>query len=831
MGIILKYLLKTMGEKKLRTFLITLAIVLSSAVFFASLSISGSLMEMFTGLIRGYYGNCDVLITQSEKSPSPFFYTAKAESYGHRLEYVVGEVGSGGVFRPSRDEEVNVQLKGIHLDELQKMNPYTIEKQDGLFPFEGRKVIISSQIAEKHGLKLGDTVTIELGEGKFRFRIAALASPTGFFKGDNETAFMVAPKDTLASIANARGKVTSIYIKLKNPAEKQELIKLLSEAYKNYRVEEPFPFDTLKKQTSELSAVFMMLSCVVFFMSVFIIYSSFKVITAERLPVIGTFRSIGATGRITNLLLLGESAAYGIIGGLLGCGLGVVFLYLMAFVMNKMISGAEGIAIDMHIAFSPLQMAAAFVVALVLSLVSSIVPIFKVSRISIKDIVLNFVQKTRKRGKIRLCAGILSVILAFALSYARFEEMEALAAGVGMLLAMTSVVLLIPYVTLVFIRAFEGIYGYLFGNIGILAVKNLRENKNIMNNIAMLAIGISSLLMINTAGYDSAVSITDRYKDSLYDIELYTWRADREFLRMVLNVDGVLDVYGDYEFYHIELAGSKEYVSMIKGVDKTKFTDFFKLESRSDLKPALEKLDEGRNLLVSDALREKLKLKEGDTLRLKTKTGEKGYKVIGFFDRYIYADWNCALAAERFIKADMGAGEFSAVRVKTYKDPEQVAENLRKEFRRRRPYIQTMAQRKEADMNSNKQGMLLMSGFSVLASVIGIFGVLNNLLLSFIERKHALAVLRSMGMSKRQTLRMIFIEAVTGGIIGGGIGILAGMMLIVVLAGASTAARVHFPLDTFLLYVAAGAVIMLLASIGPAMKTAGLNIMDEVKYE
>lgn len=224
-GIILKYLAKSISEKKMRTFLITLAIVLSSAVFFASLAISGSLMEMFTGLIRGFYGN-------------------------------------------------------------------------GLFPFEGRKVVISRQVAQKYKLGIGDTVTFELGEGKFRFRICGLASPTGFFKGDKETAFIVVPKDTLGSIANARGKANTIYAKLKNPAEKQEMIKLLSEAYKNYRVEEPCPFDTLKQQTAEVTAVFMMLSCVVFFMSVFIIYSSFKVITAERLPVIGTFRSIGATGAL-----------------------------------------------------------------------------------------------------------------------------------------------------------------------------------------------------------------------------------------------------------------------------------------------------------------------------------------------------------------------------------------------------------------------------------------------------------------------------------------------------------------------------------------------------
>lgn len=49
-------------------------------------------------------------------------------------------------------------------------------------------------------------------------------------------------------------------------------------------------------------------------MSVFIIYSSYKVITLDRLPVIGTFRSIGAEKKTVTRIFLLESLLYGSAG-------------------------------------------------------------------------------------------------------------------------------------------------------------------------------------------------------------------------------------------------------------------------------------------------------------------------------------------------------------------------------------------------------------------------------------------------------------------------------------------------------------------------------------
>lgn len=63
-------------------------------------------------------------------------------------------------------------------------------------------------------------------------------------------------------------------------------------------------------------------------MSVFTIYSSYKVIILDRLPVIGTFRSIEATQKtVTRILMLG-SVFYGCIGGTIGIPIGIGVLKL-----------------------------------------------------------------------------------------------------------------------------------------------------------------------------------------------------------------------------------------------------------------------------------------------------------------------------------------------------------------------------------------------------------------------------------------------------------------------------------------------------------------------
>ena len=834
MGIITKFIFKSIFEKKLRTFLIILAIVLSSGVFFASIAISGSLEEMIIKGIKDSIGNADLVITPTEKSSSPYFYINKAELYKDRTEYIIGEIQENAVYKPNRNEEISINLTGASIEDVQTMNPFTIEQQHNLYPFEGRKIFIGKSAAEKYQLKVGDSLELELGQGqetsRQKFTICGIGSSTGFFKGSSKSIAAAVPRDFLSNLNNSRGKVGAVYIKLLQPEDKQEMIELLSKEYKDYKVFELFPLEEIKQETLMISAVFLMLSSIVFFMSIFIIYSSFKVITTEKLPIIGTFRSIGATKRMTNYLLLGESILYGIVGGILGCAVGVGILYLMSQALSKMANVPDGMEFKATIQFSGVNFVLAFLMAVILCFVSSIIPIVKVSKIPIKDIVLNSVQKNTKRKKLWMILGIVFLAIAFASSFITSNDLRPILGSVGMLLALTAIVMLVPNITSIFVKIFEKLYVFVFGNIGILAAKNLRENQNIINNISMLAIGIACLLLINTASYDNVISITDQFKNSLYDIEMYTQKADRTIEKRLLSIDGVKEVYGDYEAYGVEFADRNDRISRIKGVDNSKILNFWNIEMYGDRQDSFKRLDEGRHILITNTLKEKLNLKEGDLVKLKLKSGEKEYKVIGFFEDLAKSK-NIGLISQRFFKADMQSKYYSSIFIKTSQNPEDVLKKIEAEFVRLKPYLQTKSKLQEEYMSSNQQVTLLMSGFSILAIIIGVFGVLNNLLISFLVRKRSLAVFKSIGMSKVQTVKMIFIEALTGGAIGGLLGIMAGTLMIVILAGTSNSKDIHFPIGSYIIYVVAGVILMLIASIIPALKSSKLDIVSSIKLE
>jgi ABC-type transport system, involved in lipoprotein release, permease component len=326
------------------------------------------------------------------------------------------------------------------------------------------------------------------------------------------------------------------------------------------------------------------------------------------------------------------------------------------------------------------------------------------------------------------------------------------------------------------------------------------------------------------------MSITDQYKNVLYDIEMGIEKADRTVENRLLSIDGVQEVYGDCEAYGVEIPGKNDKISRIKGVDTTKVLDFWNFPMAGDIQKEFKQLDEGRNILVTNTLKEKLKLKEGDLLKLKLKGGEKEYKVIGFFDNFASSKY-IGLVSQRFLKADNQEKYYSSIFIKTSQNPDVVLKKIESKFIRSSPYLQTKAKIQEEYMNENQQSTILMSGFSVLAIIIGVFGVLNNLLISFLVRRRSLAVFRSIGMSKVQIVKMIFIESLTGGIIGGLLGVMAGTLMIVVLAGTNNSQDIHFPVSSYFFYVLSGMALMLIASISPALKSSKLDIVASIKLE
>jgi putative ABC transport system permease protein len=132
---------------------------------------------------------------------------------------------------------------------------------------------------------------------------------------------------------------------------------------------------------------------------------------------------------------------------------------------------------------------------------------------------------------------------------------------------------------------------------------------------------------------------------------------------------------------------------------------------------------------------------------------------------------------------------------------------------------------------SAEQGL---ATISVVSLVAGAFVILNSFLMNLNERRRQLAILRSLGATRRQVTRLLLREAVLLGLLGAALGGVAGLGLSVVLRGAMEG-LVGLPLpplslswQPFLLGLLLGPGMAVLATIFPAWRAARRPPLEEL---
>jgi putative ABC transport system permease protein len=120
-----------------------------------------------------------------------------------------------------------------------------------------------------------------------------------------------------------------------------------------------------------------------------------------------------------------------------------------------------------------------------------------------------------------------------------------------------------------------------------------------------------------------------------------------------------------------------------------------------------------------------------------------------------------------------------------------------------------------------------------LSIVTSLFGMVNALALSVFERTRELGMLRAVGLTRRQTRRMIRYESVITALIGAALGLPLGIFIAAVITRALDDLDVTFslPVVTIALFAIIAMIAGTLAAVLPARRASRLNVLEALHYE
>lgn len=824
MKIIWKYIFTNVKERKMRTAVMLLSILLSTTLLFVSFSIGASYESAQRKMARGMVGSATLSITAAEGTIRtgilPNFASIRAS---------VGILEGSALYHENGYYET-VDLIAADLTGLNEINPPRLVNGGEITEFTGNQVILPDRFTSKYGIEQGDTITLRIGGKPVSLEVAEIAAYDTVFLRHTRGATALLPVVTLSGLLGQTDGYTKILVEpadgVSTSALKNELTAALPDS--QYRVSEVVNEAQIAADARQKSMPFFLISFFSLTMSVFIIYSSYKVITLDRLPVIGTFRSIGATQETVTRILLLESALYGVMGGVAGIPVGALVLKLILQGMGQSLS--QGIEIPVVI--SPFSMISSFAVALGVSLLSAWLPVKRASRLPVKDVVLGSVEEKHIPRRFIVGAGVLLFAVSLVLPKLASGNMLYLAGGFSLLGLIAAAILIVPLLTNLLSMGLERLYGIFLGNEGRLAARNMRDNKNIAQNITLLFISISAVIAITVVGDFVTTYVSDVFNGA----ELQGFadgRMEPEFVEQVRGMDGIEKILPIY-VYQNQIQANGIILSRLEATDNLEwYSSMLALHyAESNMKEqAISAFTEERAVLLSENCIERIGLAVGDTLTLTNGAENYDYLVAGSFK-------SRATDVEAIIPASCAVSDFGAsiyhFLAYTAADPDAIMVQLRDLFGETSNWSRTVEEF-NADALSTVgaflQPMHSMTWFILLLAAVG---VINNLLINYLQKRRSIAMYKSVGLSNRQNMKMTLIEGFSSGLAGAAIAVFVSYMeiqTIFLVAGPKISTVPELNANSFLAAGGMGILVTLLGSVVPIFKSRSMKLVEEIKFE
>ena len=633
LGVFLKYISKNMLERKGRLFLLIFSIMISTALLIASLGMIDAVVDSFVQPYRIAAEGQDIAIRSN--TDEPFFSEEDIKKTG--VENLMGTLDVTGVINDN-DEVKYVSLVGKKSFDKKMV-------KGGFENINETNIVISDRIADEYSLKVGDKLAIAIGGKKTDFTVKGISSNDGLFYADKKRDFSaVVPYDYMNELLGANGKYNYMTAKLTDSdAVVKDAVKDFNDD--NRSVKASILVDDTTVGTESITMGLYGMLALVCIVCVIIICGAFKLIITERLPIIGTFMSQGATRKKMQHILLMEAGLYAVIGALFGTVLGEFGLALI----TRGFAPLKDYGIYPPLKINTIHILIGVLFAIVLSVASAWLPARSINKLQVKDVILNRVEQKHKKGAVRFIAGL--VLIAFAIAgFASDAQWATDFSAVLFICAFLGVVM----ASRKLLKILSGIVSRIFrGNTtAFLAMNNIKSSKLLRGNITLLIVSLSAVFAIVSVGNSMKEMVVSAYEElntdytvsSIIPSNSETTTTDILIDRLS-KVDGI-DKDSITPLYAADTQAD-DYIYFVFAADPDKYAQYmqyFEFDSAKN-KDTYEKYknDTNKGILIGDVVAKNIKKKAGDSIEIEVNGKKDTFKIIGTFDSKVYNNGRVAL--------------------------------------------------------------------------------------------------------------------------------------------------------------------------------------------
>ena len=850
-----RFALKGLLGRKLRTALTAIAIVLGVTMVSGTYVLTDSIDQAFDSIFTEVREGSNVVVSgraafdlsEGSGASAPSFDESVLEdvravegvqaaegSVDSETAQFIGEDGKAIVYGGAPNLGFSIA------DGESQFNPLNLVEGGWPGPDE---VVVDAATADKEDFEVGDEVGVQAAGPLERLRISGIITfgSVGSIGGATLAGFDL---ETAQRLFDKEGELDEIAVAARAGVSDAELAAqirdVLPENTQVISAEQQAEEDAA--ETNEfitfLQGFLLAFAGIALFVGSFVIANSLSITIAQRTREFATIRTLGGSRRQVLGSIVIEALVVGILASLAGLFLGLGLASLLFELFD-----AIGFTLpNSGLLFETRTIVVSLLVGVLVTLLASLRPALRATRVPPIAAVREGATLPESRfARFRTPGSILLTAIGFAaLAYGLFAEGLGTTQlltwmGLGALLIFLGVALFAQRI----VRPFAQFLGWPATRIGGVAGKLARDNarrnpQRTASTASALMIGLALVTLVAVL----AQGITSTFRGAVEDIFTgdYAITAQNNFSPIPTSAaDAAEDADGVEAIASVRTAEARIFDSneFITAVDEGA-ADAITLDWIDGSQDVFAEL--GRDgAVVDEDYAEDHGLRVGSPVTFLTPSGEEvELRIEGIFDpppggspfgsitfsTELFDDlYDSPRNLYSFVLMDGGVTDENTASLEA-----ALADFPNAKSQTREEFIDNQIAAFSSILN-------ILYVLLALSVIVSLFGIVNTLVLTVFERTREIGMLRAVGMTRRQTRRMIRHESVITALIGGVLGIVLGIVL-----GGLLVARVEFiefslPTTQIVIFALLTIVVGIIAAIFPARRAAKLNPLEALQYE